>query len=358
MNTNVFYVVDGQRYFSTLEAWHQINSGAQSWRLSLFEDCFDNLTWSADPVESFDQLITKRIDSIASKYKKIRLWYSAGRDSHFILKEFVKRKVKIDELIYIHWHNMDLFRHEDSIVSTAVNDVYKDSGMEIPTFKIFRANREEQTTYWKNVATGKISAGVGCNLGFSHNSTSAIIDSFSQFQDPDYCNLIGLEKPRLAVKNNQVYYQITDLSIVQSWSNRHNTEWFFLNDSVPELVVKQTHMLLNGAKILAAQNKCTLEEAINLLQFNNKLYDRLCLVLGLGPAYSAQTGDGSVKWFGISDQRYANPINLAKSDSWDAYHHYKEFRTNIEYLIKGYANEQQGNKLVGIVSKPYLVSNC
>lgn len=356
---NVFYQIGDSTTYRTADAWQSIVTGAPHWRLSLFEDTFSKLPWAVEPTDSFESLIKKRIDSIRSKYKKIRLWYSSGRDSHCILREFVKHSAVIDELVFVDWAYLDSVRGDDEIVQDAIKRTYAaNQNLSIPKVTFFRPNGRDYFRYWKLVSANQHSGGVGSNFGFNVNSFSAILDCFTEFQDEDTCNLFGLEKPKLKVKNNQVMFQMVDCSIQHAMSPLHNIEWFFLNDTVPELVVKQCHMLLKHAKVLARNSfNNDLSFAIRILQTNQRYYNDYCLALGLGSAVSPVTGSGMFKHFGLRHAAHKNLHNTAQSDVWDADRLYNKFFLNITDISNKYAGSSTNKRLVGILSKEYTISN-
>lgn len=359
---NVFYQVDQACTYRTLDAWQMIVSGAKHWRLNMFESTYGQYNWTVEPDQSYDSLVRLRIQTLREKYKKIRLWYSAGRDSHFILKAFVDQGVAIDELVYVDWQYVDTVKHDLDIVKSVLSNLYQ--GRVMPQFVVFRPTHLDHLRYWKNVGNQFNSGGIGSNHGFSVNSFSAIIDCFEEFSDVDTCNLLGLEKPKLHVDHDGVKFQIADSSVQHGMSPLHNIEWFFLNDAVPELVIKQCHMLLRYARIFAAQHfNNNLGAALAALQYDVQYYDAFCMALGLGPAASLATGYGTKKNFGLGKHKYPTLHATADSDLWDANRHYTKFYHQITDLIDSFNHPQATyqstgkHQLTGVISKSYTISN-
>lgn len=359
---NVFYQVDQACTYKTLDAWQMIVSGAKHWRLNMFESTYGLYDWTVEPSQSFDSLVQLRIRNLREKYKKIRLWYSAGRDSHFILKAFVDQGVAIDELVFVDWQYVESVKHDLDVVKTVLSNLYQ--GRDMPKFVVFRPTHTDYLRYWKNIGNQLNSGGIGSNHGFNVNSFSSIMDCFEEFSDADTCNLMGLEKPKLYVDCNGVNFQMVDASVQHGMSPLHNIEWFFLNDSVPELVIKQCHMLLRYAKIFAAEHfDNNLSAALTELQWDQQYYNEFCMALGLGPAASLVTGSGTRKNYGLGKHKYLNLHATADSDHWDATRHYTKFYHQASDLIDAYKHPEStyqltGNyQLTGIKSKSYRISN-
>lgn len=357
----VYYQVDDHVTYNTLDAWQHIISGAREWRLNLFETSFAALDWSTEPSASFDDLLRARINSITQRYPRTRLWYSAGRDSHCVLEAFVRAQVKIDEIFFVRWSFVDSVRDEYQIVSDTVREMFKDTDIPLPKITLFVPDHQDYRVYWNLVSRNQHSGGLGSNLGYNVNSFSAILDSFPQLQDPNTCNLFGLEKPRLNIVGTEIFYQITDLSVHHAMSPLHNIEWFFLNDQVPELVIKQCHMLLRRARWLARdQFQGDLTSALARLQHDVRRYDDLCLCLGLGPAVSLQTGDGRNKNFGLENPTYQSLHRVSDRESWDSRSAYTRFCANITDIIHSYIDREPShptNRVVGINSRRYKVGD-
>lgn len=349
---NVFYAVDNTLTYKTFDAWDKIVSGAHDWRLALFEDVYDTVNWSCRPSESFDDLVSRRIQSLKSKYKKIRLWYSAGRDSHFVLRELVKRNLHIDEIMFVDWAYHTPVKKEKQEVIRILSREF--SGKLLPKINVFTPDRSKYSIYWDFVSKQCHSGGIGSNYGFNLNSFSTLLDLFFETPD-DTCNLFGLEKPRLSVKNDKIIFQMVDSSIQHVMSPMHNIEWFFLQDSCPELLQKQIFMLVDNVKIFAYAHNIKFKDALGLIQSDKRYYDLYCLFLGLGESVSDLTKYGGAKSFGIIRHNYSDLHLVSDNDYWDANNRYTDFCSFAQELMTKYRNEYQTNKLPGILAKERII---
>lgn len=349
---NVFYQVDQYQTYKTFDAWHQILSGAKSWRLALFEDSFSTVDWTLEPDHSFEDLVSIRVSLLTKKYKKIRLWYSAGRDSNYVLNALIKRNIQVDEIVFVDWAFHDLVKHEKDEVISVLKSKFKTGS--VPKITIFTPGREHYSAYWKVVSKQQHSGGIGSNYGPNLNSFSVLLDLFFE-TDENTCNLFGLEKPKLFVKNNNLIFQMADSSVQHVMTPHHHVEWFFMQDACPDLVKKQIFMLYKGASALAASKKITLESALSLLQFNKAYYHLYCLILGLGPSALLSTENGGAKSFGLTKTQYAGLELVQNTDCWDSKKFYRQFCATTSALITQYRSENQTTKLPGIVSREYVI---
>jgi len=352
---NVFYTANKFTTHRTLDIWQAATLDFK--QFYLFEDTFNKLNWEVNPEESYNSLVTRRCKSLANKYKKIRLWYSAGRDSHCVLLAMIQNNIHIDEIVFVNWQFIEACQEDDQIVISSLNNAYANSSLTMPNIRIFTPERKDYLRYWSVVGNQQNSGGLGSNYEFNINSFSALLDTFQEFEDEYMCNLFGLEKPRLVRTTDGIFFQMVDSTLQHVMSPKHNIEWFFLNDTVPELVVKQCHMLLHGARVLSnEQFNNDLTKALDQLQTNVSYYDRRCMVLGLGPAVSVRTGSGFNKNFGFNKNTYHTLYQSAEIDYWDAQKYYKKFYHSATDLIAKYVIENQVIKLPGMLSKSFKVS--
>ena len=350
-----YYLVDGQKTYKTFDAWQMIYKGAKEWRFYLNEEAYNNEDWSIEPKESLDFLSACHAANLRAKYKKLRLWYSAGRDSHYILKTFVKNNIPLDEIAFVDWAHHELVRQDSIVVTQAINAVYSKYNQPLPTITFFKPDAAEFATYWKFVASGNHSGGIGSNYGFNLNSFSVILDLF--FNQPEVGNIFGIEKPRLAIKNNQVLFQMVDSSLQHVLSPHHNIEWFFLSPEAVQLTKKQLHMLIRTCQIFSKLNGISLSEAVTQLQYNKQHYDLYCNSIGLGPMVSAQTGSGLQKSFGLLENQYQSIHRVSNREVWAAGHYFKSFIAQATDLVTANTIDaaQHKQKLPGIVTNSYII---
>jgi hypothetical protein len=88
---------------SQVVAWRESARTKQPIHFYFYEDEFNKLDWTKEPSESWDTLCIKRCILLRQKYKKLSLFYSAGRDSHHILRIFAETGIPLDEIVLIQY---------------------------------------------------------------------------------------------------------------------------------------------------------------------------------------------------------------------------------------------------------------
>ena len=95
------WIVDGQRTSSQFDAWRAASQLGIKPHFHFYEEQYDEMDWTKEPNETWDQLCYERCMTLRNRYKKLSLFYSAGRDSHHILRCFYHFNIPIDELVLV-----------------------------------------------------------------------------------------------------------------------------------------------------------------------------------------------------------------------------------------------------------------
>ena len=82
------WIVDGQRTSSQIDAWRAAYKLKTKPHFYFYEEAYDTLDWTKEPTETWDQLCYDRCIQLRQRYNKLSLFYSAGRDSHHVLRCF------------------------------------------------------------------------------------------------------------------------------------------------------------------------------------------------------------------------------------------------------------------------------
>ena len=95
------WVVNGERTSSQFDAWRAASKLGIMPSFYFYEEQYDKLDWTKEPTESWDEICYERCITLRQKYKKLSLFYSAGRDSHHILKCFYYFNIPLDEIVLL-----------------------------------------------------------------------------------------------------------------------------------------------------------------------------------------------------------------------------------------------------------------
>lgn len=105
------YVVNGKEYYSKYYAIKAcVNEGVE------FPDYryIENIDGFTRPKINFQEACVKQALIISDTSKKVRLWYSGGRDSHHVLETFLSSRTKLDEIC--------TYRRFPAVFDNAVNE--------------------------------------------------------------------------------------------------------------------------------------------------------------------------------------------------------------------------------------------
>jgi hypothetical protein len=263
--------------YSVAEAYEFSNS--VKWHFN--DEVFSKYNWKIEPIESLFELYKKRCQQIRENYDYIVLMYSAGADSDNILNCFVRNNIKLDEVFS--WNNISSLPEENfqnlefkKSITPALKKLkdnngkiiehvnatdksyldekylnikdlfYYDMGMISNPLASSRTLFREDVKHWKNLI----------------NSGKSV------------CILWGHDKPQILLDSNmKLYTKFTanNLCVTASVQNRYNQGWydeyFYWSPDLPELIIKQCHLLKNHIK------KHNFN--VNELKNNFSLYDEM-----------------------------------------------------------------------------------
>ena len=328
-------------------------SGGPEYRLVFLEDVYDQLDWTKEPKESWDELCLERALHLRHKWKKLKLCFSAGRDSGHIMRLFEKHCIPIDELIlpYAQHHPLRVFEHENYVRPAAEELCRRHPGMTIREICLDHTiyNNTYKNCDW---LTGKHAQQQ--SMLFNAYDWKHIVET-----DPDHSSgttgyMFGLEKPRIRLIDNNFVFQFLDTDVQYFLKSINNTEWFYWAPEQPKLFLKQCWMLINHFE----QNYPGVSsEFIEKFQtVNSGYYDEFCRSVGLGEAMSWAVGNAQGKIPNNYHWSIQHSIETAKAEGWVGF---KEWWSTMEDLKRNHSHfYNQGDPLlgtIGIWGKPYFI---
>ena len=362
-----FYVVDNQPLSRTIDAWDMIVSGAKSWRFALNEDQYANTNWTARVPHNTDYYAAQHAAELRKKHKKLRLWYSSGRDSNYILRTFIKNRIPLDELSFVNFNLLAGAKRTEGAddVIAAIQQAYTGSNQPVPKVTIHNVGAAQQLEQWKLVSKDRHTGGSGTATMSFNSAGYGVYAQLFYPDDLETCNIVGLEKPKLMVKGNRVFFYMVDLPVQHCMSPVYCFDWFFMSPDAPNLTHCQVQSLFQKSKVYANLHfGGDHAKAIAALQLEKTRYDDLCFALGLGPATSTISGFALGKTYGgFADPFYKPVLQVAEGDNWDALKFYNEYKSRVTETITKYATIDpvsfNGNfsRLPGIMTKLYYVGD-
>ena len=239
----------------------------QEIRFDLYDESFDQVDWTQEPAESWDQLLDLRAQQIAAKNKPIVLNFSGGTDSYTIYQVFKRNNIHIDAL-YLRRRKTDLdYTINQGVLDFLTNDV------EDKTTKILI--REDSAEVFEQAYTSS-------NWLFDHGASrfefslgfggDAFGDAYltKELGTDDFVSVNGLDKPILRFDWHGAYSYQTDRNFIRLAGNK-TAESFYVTPELPKLHVKQSYLLLNYIRSLRPNS--TLRDLANDPRNFNQMND-------------------------------------------------------------------------------------
>jgi hypothetical protein len=249
------YNVAGKKVFNKLDAIREtkkisIETNTHIWQIiswDCFHDQLKDCNFNLESEKTYQQLCINRARQLREKYSYIRLWYSGGPDSHTTLRSFHLAGVSLDEVVnicnstwgYDQEPNVEslglvkpnLFRIKNWFPNVKIKflDYIHDANLKNFDGEDFKSKLDRKEIYGPLTRT--------MSDGFDLDNTMV---------DPYYagnvCELVGEPKPNLVKKNGKWYAYVMDNQI-DTCLLLPNLEMFHLSPDMPELFIKQCHML-------------------------------------------------------------------------------------------------------------------
>lgn len=354
------WIVGDMPVFNQVEAWHRLTTTKQSYRFYFYEDQYDTLDWTREPLEDWDTLVENKLLLLRARYKHLSLFYSGGRDSHMILRHFYKTGVPLDEIVlnYNPTVKNRVFELENYIMpqvklfrerypQTAVRLVKNDEGMYQSYFK------ED----WIFDQFQCMRVGLFFPVDFGYFVKTAL--------DPDPNNgyIVGVDKPRLWIEDGKVYSVVVDKTLEPFYTDLPNLELFFYSPDYPVLYLKQNWMMLRylESNFPGQLNEQFVRAFCDGTSGGPVMYDHLCLSCGRGPAFdlslNIQNGQTKPAFTRMND---VNFFDQALSNyRWKSAKNWQGAKEQVTKLLSEdmFKNSNFREGFTGILSKKYLLKD-
>jgi hypothetical protein len=258
-----FYKVGNFRTYSKLEAIEHSAKVNQPVEWDFNREQFLQLDWTQEPPGSLEFWYEQRARQLREKYDYIVLWYSGGADSHNALMSFVKNNIFIDEIAQFHnlsgdQGNKKTYLNEEVFVTAAPftqqliqnNPVYQHTKhrlLELTDLQLDLFTRDNNKwDYFYKVSTFPSSNAL------SRSYIRETVPEYQQLMDKgkSVCFIYGAEKPFIETHNNHWYmvfqdrldYAVSPRTQMLNRDWEHN-ELFYWTHDLPQLVIKQAHVL-------------------------------------------------------------------------------------------------------------------
>jgi hypothetical protein len=266
-----YYSCSGIVFETKLQAMLYANRKTLPIQWHFNDEKFNSYNWSIEPELTLDQLYDLRARQIREEYDYVILSYSGGSDSHNILESFLRQGLFIDEIIT----NWALDVSSKFIVNDVkVKDAWNNNAE-------FHLNTKNRLDYIKNKSpntritlldTSKtiLDSLLNNSNGDWVNTKNDVFNATGAFHwNPLYFSelrkrfdklkriayVIGIDKPRLIIKENNLYLYFLDKPTglvpiqenIMEYSNI-STLFFYWSPNSCDLLCKQAHTVFKYIK--------------------------------------------------------------------------------------------------------------
>lgn len=259
-----YYKVGDEVFYSKPAAYLYASKTKQkpSWHFN--ELVFAKGNWSIEPEASIRELYRLRAQQLRDRYDWIRLEASGGGDSTTAIFSFLLNGIHLDEVIfrfpktvgsnaiYNPWNtSADNTLGEAEFAAKPLLNWIKTNYPEVlVTIQDYSENLLEEDYMkdesWIYTTRDWFQPGHGIKFGnFNTREHRELADSGKSI-----CVVYGIDKPRMTIINDNWYFYFVDVQansanpIIGDHTNI-TSEYFFWTPDLPELVVKQAHMIKN-----------------------------------------------------------------------------------------------------------------
>lgn len=262
------YSSNGKFFLNKLEAILEANTSGKWVEWDYHDKVFSQFPWDVEPPVELEELYKQRALQLRDAYDHLVLFYSGGVDSWYILRAFINNNIRLDEL-YI----FGAFKAEEN--------EYKKLGLDRSPGYYTREIMQHLPLVKKLVQDKKIKINI-------FDWTDHIIDAANDLDwfwrasvrfDPtcmvrskfhkvfrEHNELVhkgkkvafiyGIDKPRLIRDDNSIYFSFLDVIMATATTPTNdilgeyweNDEYFYWTPNMPELAIKQSHVVVNYLK--------------------------------------------------------------------------------------------------------------
>jgi hypothetical protein len=257
-----YYTVGDTIFYSKIEALKvSTNTGVfPKWHFN--QEVFDSINTAIEPEIGLQQLYKIRAQQLRDRYDYLRLEFSGGSDSATILYSFINNGIHLDEIVCrfpkqgSNGLGADAKNtNSENILSEfefAAKPILQYVATHYPEIKITIHDFSENIINYKGDESWIYSAKdyLHAEHTFKHDPLSTK-EHLSQAEGGKRIAIIyGIDKPKICIKDGRWCFYFMDImaSHAQNVTARYNnisTEYFYWQPDLPEIVIKQAHIVKN-----------------------------------------------------------------------------------------------------------------
>ena len=395
MHSLPHWVVNGVKTSSQIDAWRTAVQANTVPSFYFYEEEYDKLDWTQEPTDTWDQMCLDRCMQLRTTYKKLSLFYSAGRDSHHVLRCFYHFNIPLDEIVLLNLKTSPI--RQDELIRFIYPQV-QEFLRSYPNTKVTTVDvgPDEFDNYFSDDWLEKPASALVHGY-FQPTNFSFYVKQIMHADEPSHGVILGVDKPRIVIENGKYYSTMLDKTLETHLSDIPNVELFYYAPAMPELHLKQSWMTLNhiermyGAKLLYTPDQ--IDPLVNiklgasptsfsvittnetnaatqitpefLIEYcgdsHSKYYDDFCIACGRGAAWNINLGiqNGKSKHKNAGRELgFQQLLQTAKENNWKSAYNFSDamsyLKTHYESIFNG-KDPYLGT--IGVYSKKYYMKD-
>jgi len=265
-----FYTVGKEKFYSKPLALLKATETGHFPEWNFNNEVWGKLNWLVEPQLDIRTLYKMRAQQLREKYDYIRLEFSGGGDSTTVLYSFVNNGIHIDEVVFRYPKAGEKNVSDDPFNTKPENTLSEAKYAAHPVLNwLTTASPLTKITvhdYTENMLNARYDESWVLKTkdyfqpghAFKHDPTGHIDHKRLADTGQSICILYGVDKPKLCIKDKKWYAYFIDIMANHSVGNfgdytNFTNEYFFWSADLPELFLKQCHMVKDWFAI--PQNK-------------------------------------------------------------------------------------------------------
>jgi hypothetical protein len=227
------------------------------------EEIFSKFNWQQEPNESILEIYRRRARQLREQYDYIKLEFSGGGDSTTTLYSFVNNNIHLDEVIFRHPKQGEKNVSADPYNTKAENNLSEWNYAAKPILDWLAIHHPKTKITFHDYSENMLSTNIDESWvfktrdyfqpGFIFKHDIKGLDNHRRILDSGkkFCTLYGIDKPKICIRDGKWYVYFLDILANMANPNageyldHHTNEYFFWTPDLPEILIKQAHIIKN-----------------------------------------------------------------------------------------------------------------
>lgn len=257
-----FYTVGNKTFYSKPLALIESTKTGEFPHWNFNNEVFGTQNWQQEPGSDLNELYRIRAQQLRDRYDYIRLEFSGGGDSATTLYSFLLNGIHLDEVVFRYPKSGEKDVNVDPYNTRAENTLSEWTFAAKPMLHWVKTNYPAVKITIHDYSTDMLDGAHDETWVFNskdyfqpghvfkHDNLAVEDHRLLADAGKKICILYGVDKTKICIRENKWHAYFMDVqanhsnSIMQEYNNMAN-EYFFWTPDLPEIVIKQAHIIKN-----------------------------------------------------------------------------------------------------------------